>query len=187
MSGLEKSKELATKFFSGIGSFFSSVKEKTLNFVDDLQDQIEEAEQKTEDIIPEKVFDTSLLPIIENAATYIDEPTNPLYQDFLNSFNSETKVTDTQLFFDNCPNLRRMYSRLVPGSITENIFWARLFFKLKMREEAQKASSAIKDSLVRIENDNEIDLDSNIELTKEEIEELEKMAMGSDEDWAEWN
>ena len=78
--------------WGGIGSFLSSVKEKTLKLVDDLQDQItalDESIGKSEEKEQKLTFDPSLLPIIESATTYLEEPTNPEFKTFSESFNIE--------------------------------------------------------------------------------------------------
>ena len=173
-----QNKSPTKRMWGGIGSFLSSVKDKTLKLVDDLQDRITEFDESMEKIAqkPKKEFDPNLLPILENAATYLDEPTNESYHSFYETFDLQTKQEDISLFQENCPNLRRIYSRLVPSAFSEKDFWARLFFKLELREESQKSNEEPK------ENNNKQTIDENFGLSNEELAELEAMEL-DDEEW----
>ena len=148
-------KDQAKRLWNGIGSFLSSVKQKTLDIVDNIQDQItdfddklHQPEQKLETPStpppPPKEFDKKLLPILENASTYIEEPTQTEFQDYSKSFKVEDHKDDIELYTENSPNLRRIHSRLVPSAFSEQTFWCRLFFKLEMKEKAKKVSEELK-------------------------------------------
>ncbi|OHT17033.1 hypothetical protein TRFO_12733 [Tritrichomonas foetus] len=192
-------KEQARKLWSGIGSFFSSVTQKTLKIVDNLQDQITELDEKLvqqqTQPPPKKEFDKKLLPILENATTYIDEPSQSEYQEFLKSFTISAHKEEIDLFTENSPNLRRIHSRLVPSAFSEDVFWCRLFFKLEMKEKAKKVSEELKTALSAESSpvkapppvNTKIDIPAeDIELTPEELEELDKLDAENDEDWGDW-
>ena len=149
-------------FLNGIGTFFSNFKDKTLNFVDSLQDQITAIDQsldlKTDHNQNTKIFDKSLIPIIENVTTYIEEPNNSNYKEYLNNFDVELKSEEIHLFNKNSLSLSRIYSRLVPSAFTEKVFWSRLFFKI---EQFYENKNKIENNLENNENE--------FELTKEEL------------------
>ena len=174
--------------WKGFGNFISSVKDKTLKFVDDLQDKITEFDESMEKKAhkPKKEFDPSLLPILENATTYLEEPINNSYPSFLEKFEISSKQKDIELFIENCPNLKRIYSRLVPSSFSEKDFWARLFFKLQLREEAQRVSEELQTSISESANNSTVA--DELGLSNEEIAELEAMQLDDDDenDWGDW-
>ena len=170
--------------WKGFGSFLTSVKDKTLKLVDEIQDKITELDESfsKNDEKEQIEFDTSLLPIIENSLTYIEEPINKEYKTFLDEFDLESKNEEIKLFMENSPNLRRIHSRLISPTFTEKEFWSRLFYKLKQRDEAQKISDKLNTTISQDDSNDEIE---SLGLTKEELEELENMEI-DDEDLKDW-
>jgi hypothetical protein len=168
--------------WSGLGSAFASVKDKTLNLVDSVQDQIEEHIAAPPP--PKPDFDRSLLPILETPATYLDEPTLPAFRSYSDSFDLSTRTDDITTFYDNSPNLRRLHARLVPSAVSEAAFWSRLFFKLEQKETARKMSQDLMQHLKSEETKPAPD-EAAIELTPEELEALEHID-AADGDWNEW-
>lgn len=185
-------KENVKKVWGGISSLWSTVKQKTLDIVDDLQDQItalDEQVSQSQTPPPKKEFDRALLPILENASTYIEESTDPNFKDFLESFSVDEHQPDITLFCDNSPNLRRIRARLVPSAIEERVFWSRLFFKLQQREKSKNAQNEKEEHKKVSENANDTnleDFEQNLELTPEELAELEKLGENGEEDWENW-
>lgn len=174
-------KDQAKRLWSGIGSFLSSVKQKTLDIVDNLQDHITDIDgQLLQPQAPvdsqdkkdsKKEFDKKLLPTLENVSTYIDEPTQTEFQDYLNIFNVDDHKEDIELFMENSPNLRRIHSRLVPSAFPENVFWCRLFFKLEMKEKAKKVSEELKNHLSAENSPMKVPRNSHNENAEESLDE----------------
>lgn len=188
-SGFPQIKQLKS-LWGGIGRAWTSVKKKTLDIVDNIQDKITELDQDLEAKPlppPRKLFDRTVLPILENASTYIDEPMSSGFSAFSESFVLEDHREDILLFSDNSPNLRRIYSRLVPSVLTEEVFWCRLFYKIDQRESAKKMSKELQEHLKTEETKEEDTSNLGLDLTPEELAELEKMEnMNSDGSWGEW-
>jgi hypothetical protein len=160
-----------------------------LEIVDNLQDQITafDAEldvAKTDAPLP--VFDESLVPVIENSSTYIEEPGTPAYHKYLESFDLDVHLPEIGLFCEKSANLRRIHSRLVPTAIQERTFWCRLFFRIEQKQQAKKMSQHLIDHLKMDEENVE-----DVELTAEELEELEKLEnegdFGSEGSWKGWD
>ena len=189
----------------GIGSAWKTVKNTTLNFVDSLQDQImaldaqmEARNQNSQPInnsiecTTKKNVDPIIIPILENPTIYLTEPNDHRYFDYLSNFELAFYQEDILLFLDNSSNLRRIHSRLVPSALEEKIFWARLFYKLENNNEesfnenlSQNLSESQKNNdsqNTNISNNNIIINSNEIELTPEELAELDKLT-NSDDDW----
>lgn len=125
--------------WSGFGNALNSVKQTTLNFMDNLQEKIISIDSEMEsnndkNLKKQKQFNPSVLPIIENATTYLNEPSDSSYQLFLRNFSKEDYQEDIDLFKIHSTGLQIIYSRLVPSSMSDQIFWARLFFVLSQNK-----------------------------------------------------
>jgi hypothetical protein len=168
--------------WSGLGTFLSTAKDKTLNIVDSVQTRIEDVIASPPP--PKAEFDRSILPILETPSTYLDEPTLPAFRSYCESFDLSKKADEIAIFYDNSPNLKRLHARLVPAAISEIDFWSRLFFKLEQKQMTKKMSQDLMSHLKSEEEKTAVD-DPMIELTPEELEVLEHMEAGN-EDWNEW-
>ena len=115
---------------------FSSVKEKTLNFVDNLQEMIEES--------TEQPFDHSLTEIISSPSTYLDQVSD---SEFESSFTPRDHESEIQTFRKNCPSLDRLHGKLVPRSMDDRTFWCRLFYRISTRSAAKEEEDDIDDLL----------------------------------------
>jgi hypothetical protein len=173
--------------WGGLGSLVKSAVTTTLNAVDALQDRITafDAQTSKPSPPPEKAFDESLLPILENPMTYLDEPMSPLYQSYLSSFDLDAHEEETTLFCDRSPTLRRLRSRLVPSALPARVFWSRLFFKLEQRDAAKKKSQQLLELVD--EDSRKATTDAlaggSVQLTDAELEELERLADELPDEW----
>jgi hypothetical protein len=177
-----------TSLWGGLGSLWNSVVKTTLDTIDGFQDRITEIDSQITSQLrgtPVRQFDESLLPILENSSTYLDQPTSPTYSSYLNSFDVDSHVDEITLFCDHSPTLRRIHSRLVPSAFSNRVFWSRLFFKLEQRENAKKKSQELLELVAEAGKPPKMDAltDAPIELTEEELAELEQLAEEGAADW----
>jgi hypothetical protein len=176
--------------WGGFTSVFKSVIDTTLGAVDNLQDKITalESQLTSKNSPPKKQFDNSLLPILENSSTYLDQPTSLSYPPYLESFDMDAHSEDISLFCDHSPTLRRIHSRLVPSAFPDRVFWSRLFFKLEQKDAAKKKSQQLLELVVE---DNgkaaaETPGDAPIDLTEAELAELERLVEGDADGPNDW-
>lgn len=163
------------RLWGGLSSIVSNMKDKTLEFVDNLQDKImdldAQVQKSTEN--EDKDFDKTLLPILENASTYLIEPSEENYKQYESMFIYEEKKSEINSFLRNSQNLKHIHDRLVPSKISENVFWARLFYKLQSRSSPVKPT--IQHDADPLDDDDLEGIDLDQEMTPEELEELKRI------------
>ena len=165
---------MISSVFSGFGRFILSVTQKSLEVVDGIQDKVEKLDSNN---APKKEFDQKQLAVINNVSTYIDEPSDPSYKKYEETFNVDDYKAEIELIKENSIVLNRNYEKLVPDIMNDKVFWCRVFYKVELNEKRENE----RDELIKkLENDNNDD-----ELTEEELKVLENIC--SDEDWGDWN
>jgi hypothetical protein len=176
--------------WGGFSSVLKSVIDTTLNAVDNLQDKITDLESQVMggNSSPKKQFDESLLPILENSSTYLDQPTSLAYPPYLDLFDVDAHSEDISLFCDHSPTLRRIRSRLVPSAFSDRVFWSRLFFKLEQKDAAKKKSQQLLELVVEDGGKTAADPagDAAIDLTEDELAELERLVEADADGQNDW-
>lgn len=146
----------AKRLWSGLGSFLTSVKQKTLDMVDNIQDQITELDDRITKshsksiemfLDSNKNFDKTLIPIIENPSTYIELPTQADFTSFYESFELSDYTETIKFIQDNSSKLSQIFQGIVPNTISEKEFWSRLFSKIEMKRKAKMISEELKQHL----------------------------------------
>lgn len=95
-----------------------------------------------------------------NPATYCNEAEDMVhFLQWTESFNVEgqeikAEISDVMV---ECPEVRALYSKLVPSAVAHNDFWTRYFYKLSLLESAESKRSAL---VERATTDEEDDLES---------------------------
>lgn len=111
-----------------------------------------------------------------NPATYCNEAEDMVhFLQWTESFDVEgqeikAEISDVMV---ECPEVRALYSKLVPSAVAHNDFWTRYFYKLSMLETAEsKRQSLVERATTDEEEDLESWGDSDSETDEPETEEL---------------
>jgi hypothetical protein len=111
-----------------------------------------------------------------NPATYCNEAEDMVhFLQWTESFDVEgqeikAEISDVMV---ECPEVRALYSKLVPSAVAHNDFWTRYFYKLSMLETAEsKRQSLVERATTDEEEDLESWGDSDSETDEPETQEL---------------
>jgi len=111
-----------------------------------------------------------------NPATYCNEAEDMVhFLQWTESFNVEGQEIKAEIsdIMVECPEVRALYSKLVPSAVAHNDFWTRYFYKLSMLETAEsKRQSLVERATTDEEEDLESWGDSDSETDEPETQEI---------------
>lgn len=81
-----------------------------------------------------------------NPATYCNEPdgTDDGYEKWLDGTDLEEQKSEIASLLVDCPEMRALYTQLVPAVISHAQFWSRYFYKVEKLEREEKRRAALK-------------------------------------------
>ncbi|KXJ29383.1 BSD domain-containing protein 1 [Exaiptasia diaphana] len=97
---------------------------------------------------PGPVFDRVQARVHEiqtDPATYCNDPDgHPAhYEDWCRGFDLEQHKADISELLVNKPEIRSLYTKLVPSAVTNSLFWTRYFYKMHRFHQEEKRKAAL--------------------------------------------
>jgi len=134
----EKIELIGQQMFYGAGRILSQVKETTRDAIKETKDAIRETreafttkENTRNSRRSRDEFLVRVQAIQRDSSTYCDVPSNSeLFQRFCSTFSVSSRSEEISGALNSNGFMKELFSRVVPGIVSEETFWQRYFFKV---------------------------------------------------------
>ncbi|KAK7080856.1 BSD domain-containing protein 1 [Halocaridina rubra] len=117
----------------------------------------------------------AIYAISQDAATFLTDPEGEekQYEEWLQTFDLESKQTELSDLLVNNQPLRHNYTALVPAQVSHVVFWHRYFYKINQLEAADARRQELKQRAEKSSSDNDLvwdedeDFGGDIDITEE--------------------
>uniref|UniRef100_T1IYQ7 BSD domain-containing protein n=1 Tax=Strigamia maritima TaxID=126957 RepID=T1IYQ7_STRMM len=163
----DESASTVNKVKRSVSSFLGSVSNALASEIEN-----EESElcviQNSEPVIMDRV-QVQLYSLQANPKTYLEDPDGNLkdYEEWLSKFDLEVKQDELADLMANNAQVQKLYTKVVPSSVSHVVFWHRYFYKLNKMLKAEERKKEIVQRAVEPGDDIAWDEDDDFAGTQE--------------------